>query len=152
MCKFKKVQLSKLCILKYGLRRTTDRTTMFPSIINIHQGIQKLWTGHDLQTDGRTEGRTDKVIPIYPSELRSWGVLWEASLNIDVQVEIIMHVIGLSGLPGTMKVHAVSPVCSEFIMIRNMSCYCQGCNNNLSDRAWTERRTDKVGGIMSKLV
>jgi hypothetical protein len=37
---------------------------MLPSIINIHQGIQKLWTGHDLHR--QTEGRTDKVIPIYP--------------------------------------------------------------------------------------
>jgi hypothetical protein len=34
---------------------------MLPSIINIHQGIQKLWTGHDLhrQTDGQMDGRTD---------------------------------------------------------------------------------------------
>ena len=35
MYKFKKVQLSKLCILKYGLRRTTDnkrsRTCRFKS-------------------------------------------------------------------------------------------------------------------------
>jgi hypothetical protein len=34
----------------------------------------------------------------------------------------------------------------EFIMIRNMSCYCQGCNNNLSDRAcngWSKCRNSK---------
>jgi hypothetical protein len=51
---------------------------MLPSIINIHQGIQKLWTGHDLhrQTDGQTDGRTDKVIPIYPLNfVRGWGVM-----------------------------------------------------------------------------
>jgi hypothetical protein len=52
----------------------------------------------------------------------------------------------LLSVPGTIKVHAVSPVCSEFIMIRNMSCYCQGCNNNLSDRAcdgWSKCRISK---------
>ena len=52
----------------------------------------------------------------------------------------------LLSVPGTMKVHAVSPVCSEFIIIRNMSCYCQGCNNNLSDRAcagWSKCRISK---------
>ena len=42
---------------------------MLPIIINIHQGIQKLRTGHDLHR--QTDGRTDKVIPIYPPELRS---------------------------------------------------------------------------------
>jgi len=33
---------------------------MLPSIINIHQGIQNLWTGHDLhrQTDRRTDEQT----------------------------------------------------------------------------------------------
>ena len=36
---------------------------MLPSIINIHQGIQKLWTGHDLQTDGRKDRQSDSYIP-----------------------------------------------------------------------------------------
>jgi hypothetical protein len=42
---------------------------MLPSIINIHQGIQKLWTEHDLhrQTDGQTDGRMDRRNP--PDEL-----------------------------------------------------------------------------------
>ena len=47
---------------------------MLPSIINIHQGIQKLWTGHDLyrQTDGRTDGQTDRQSDSYiPPEFRS---------------------------------------------------------------------------------
>ena len=57
---------------------------MLPSIINIHQGIQKLWTGHDLhrqtdgqmdrRTDGWTDGRTDRQSDSYiPPEFRSWG-------------------------------------------------------------------------------
>jgi hypothetical protein len=58
----------------------------------------------------------------------------------------VTNLVKLLSVPGTMKVHAVSPVCSEFIMIRNMSCYCQGCNNNLSDRAcdgWSKCRISK---------
>ena len=55
---------------------------MLTSIINIHQGIQKLWTGHDLhrqtdrRTDGQTDGRTDRQSDSYiPPEFRSWGVM-----------------------------------------------------------------------------
>ena len=58
----------------------------------------------------------------------------------------VTNLVKLLSVPGTMKVHAVSPVCSEFIMIRNMSGYCQGCNNNLSDRAcdgWSKCRISK---------
>ena len=36
MCKFKKVQLSKLCILKYDLRRTTDKKC------RVHVGLNHL--------------------------------------------------------------------------------------------------------------
>ena len=45
---------------------------MLPSIINIHQGIQNLWTGHDLhrQTDGQMNRQSDSYIP---PELRLWG-------------------------------------------------------------------------------
>ena len=50
---------------RYYLRHTFSWwTTMLPGIINIHRGIQKLWTEHDLHR--QTDGRTDKVIPIYP--------------------------------------------------------------------------------------
>ena len=37
--------------------------------------IKKLWAGHEsAQTDGQTDRRTDRVIPIYPPEFRSRGV------------------------------------------------------------------------------
>ena len=36
------------------------------------QTIKKLWAGHEsAPTDVQTDGRTDRVIPIYPPELRT---------------------------------------------------------------------------------
>ena len=72
---------------------------MLPSIINIHQGIQKLWTGHDLhrQTDGqmdrRTDGRTDKVIPIYPLNFvrRGWGGGGNGTSSLTKFVTLNLH-------------------------------------------------------------
>ena len=69
---------------------------MLPSIINIHQGIQKLWTGHDLhrQTDGqmdrRTDGRTDKVIPIYPLNFVRGGGNGTSSLTKFVTLNLYL--------------------------------------------------------------
>ena len=42
--------------------------------------------------------QTDKVIPIYPLNFVRGGYNEYTSLNIDVHIEIIMHVIGLSCL------------------------------------------------------
>ena len=41
--------------------------------------LKKLWVGHEsAETDGQTDGQTDRVIPIYPPELRSRGVKKQA--------------------------------------------------------------------------
>ena len=47
------------------------------------------------QTDGRKDRQSDSYIP--PLNFVRGGYNEKTSLNIDVQVEIIMHVIGLSG-------------------------------------------------------
>ena len=45
-----------------------SRTIIMWNIIQIGQGVKKLWPRHDAnrQTDGRTDSQTDRAIPIYP--------------------------------------------------------------------------------------
>ena len=45
-------------------------TIIMWNIIQIRQGIKKLWPRHDVNrhTDGRTDRQTDRVIPIYPPQ------------------------------------------------------------------------------------
>ena len=77
---------------------------MLPSIINIHQGIQKLWTGHDLHrqtTDRWTDGRTDKVIPIYPLNFVRGGGGGNGTSSLTKFVTLNLHLC----LPLLFKTH-----------------------------------------------
>ena len=46
------------------------------NIIQIGQGVKKLWPGHDVnrRTDRQTDGQTDRVIPIYSQTLFAGGM------------------------------------------------------------------------------
>ena len=55
-----------------------------PNMVIQCQTIKKLWAGNEsAQTDGQIDG--DRVIPIYPPELRLRGY---NNLLVDVQVQI----------------------------------------------------------------
>lgn len=50
-------------------------------------------------------------------------------------------------VPGTMKIHSVCPTSPEFVMVRHMSCHCQGCNNISPEKTcegWNTYRITKA--------
>ena len=58
-----------------GRTRVTRCYTHVANMVSQCQTIKKLWAGHEsAQTDGHIDRGTDRVIPIYPPELRSRGV------------------------------------------------------------------------------
>ena len=62
---------SKFKVVSHRLMANTHVSNMASQC----QSLKKLCAGHEYaQTDGQTDGQTDRVIPIYPLELRSRGV------------------------------------------------------------------------------
>jgi hypothetical protein len=126
---------------------------MLPSIINIHQGIQKLWTGHDLhrqtdgqmdrRTDGWTDGRTDRQSDSYiPPEFRSWGGGGNGTSSLTKFVTLNLHLC----IPLLFETHLL-------MMDNNVTRYHQypSRHSKVMDRTRfaqtdgrTDGRTDKV--------